>query len=116
MWCWRRMLRIPWTARRTNASILRQLKITSRLSTTCLKRILEYFGHIARRDGDNLEKIVVTGKVEGKRPRGRSPIRWSDQIRTALDTKVALNVAQSRVKWHKIVQKVVSGRGHDPQQ
>ncbi|CAH2210972.1 jg14263 [Pararge aegeria aegeria] len=118
MWCWRRMLRIPWTARRTNASILRQLKITRRLSTTCLKRILEYFGHIARRDGDNLEKIVVTGKVEGKRPRGRSPIRWSDQIRTVLDTKVhtALNVAQSRVKWLKIVQKVVSGRGHDPQQ
>ncbi|CAH2260598.1 jg18276 [Pararge aegeria aegeria] len=65
MWCWRRMLRIPWTARRTNASILRQLKITRRLSTTCLKRILEYFGHIARRDGDNLENIVVTGKVEG---------------------------------------------------
>ncbi|CAH2208083.1 jg4661 [Pararge aegeria aegeria] len=118
MWCWRRMLQIPWTAHRTNVSILRQLKITRRLSTTCLKRILEYFGHIARRDGDNLEKIVVTGKVEGKRPRGRSQIRWSDQIRTALDTKVhtALNVAQSRVKWHKIVQKVVSGRGHDPQQ
>ncbi|CAH2218535.1 jg525 [Pararge aegeria aegeria] len=89
-----------------------------RLSTTCLKRILEYFGHIARRDGDNLENIVVTGKVEGKRPRGRSPIRWSDQIRTALDTKVhtALNVAQSRVKWHKIVQKVENGTGHDPQQ
>ncbi|CAH2232677.1 jg5302 [Pararge aegeria aegeria] len=92
MWCWRRMLRIPWTAHRTNASILKQLKITRRLSTTCLKRILDYFGHIARRDGDNLENILVTGK----RPGGRSPIRWSDQIRTALDTKVhtALNVAQ----------------------
>ncbi|CAH2226851.1 jg16562, partial [Pararge aegeria aegeria] len=109
MWCWKR--------------ILRQLKITRRLSTTCLKRLLEYFGHIAmetilKRDGDNLVKIVVTGKVEGKRPRGSSPIRCSDQIRTALDTKVhiALSVAKSRVKWHKIVQKVVSGRGHDPQQ
>ncbi|CAH2230531.1 jg8859 [Pararge aegeria aegeria] len=74
MWCWRRMLRIPWTAHRTNASILRQLKITRRLSTTCLKRTLEYFGHIARRDGDNLEKIVVTGKVEGKRPRIKSAL------------------------------------------
>ncbi|CAH2254798.1 jg15382 [Pararge aegeria aegeria] len=120
MWCWRRMLRIPWTAHRTNVSILRQLKITRSLSATCrkpVKRILEYFGHIPRRDGDNLEKIVVTGEVEGKRPRGRSPIRLSDQIRSALDTKVhtALNVAQSRVKWHKIVQKVVSGRSHDPQ-
>ncbi|CAH2233773.1 jg11778 [Pararge aegeria aegeria] len=110
------MLRIPWTAHRTNASILRQLKITRRLST-CLKRILEY-GHIARKDGHNLEKIVVTGKVEGKRPRGRSLTRWSDQIRTALDIKVhiALNGAKSRVQWHKIVQKVVTGRGHDPQQ
>ncbi|CAH2243650.1 jg26125 [Pararge aegeria aegeria] len=118
LWCWRTMLRIPWTAHRTNASILRQLKIIKRLSTTCLKRIFEYFDHIARRDGDNLEKIVITGKVEGKRPRGRSPIRWSDQISTALDTKVhtALNVAQSRVKWHKIVQEVVNGRGHRPQQ
>ncbi|CAH2219998.1 jg1075, partial [Pararge aegeria aegeria] len=69
-----------------------------RLSTICLERILEYFGHIARRDGDNIEKIVVTGKVQDKRPRGRSPIRWSKQIRTALDTKVhtALNVAQSQ--------------------
>ncbi|CAH2268400.1 jg6269 [Pararge aegeria aegeria] len=83
-----RMLRIPWTAHWTNASILRQLKITRRLSTTCLHRILEYFGHIARRDGDNILKIVVTGKVEGNGPRGCSPIRWSDQIRTALDTKV----------------------------
>ncbi|CAH2238194.1 jg13028 [Pararge aegeria aegeria] len=106
MWCWRRMLRSPWTAHRTNASILRQLKSTRRLST-CLQRILEYFCHIARRDGDNLEEIVVSGKVEGKRPRGSSPIRWSDQIRTALDTKVhiALQVAKSRVKWHKIVRK-----------
>ncbi|CAH2229632.1 jg27448 [Pararge aegeria aegeria] len=56
------MLRIPWTAHRTNASILRQLKITRRLSNPCLQRILEYFVHIARRDGDDLEKIVVTGK------------------------------------------------------
>ncbi|CAH2250222.1 jg6913 [Pararge aegeria aegeria] len=72
------------------------------------QKIFEYFGHIARRDGDNLEKIVVTGKVEGKRSRGRSLIRWLDQIHTALDTKVhiALHVAKSRVKWHKIVRKV----------
>ncbi|CAH2237932.1 jg4626, partial [Pararge aegeria aegeria] len=67
------------------------------------KRILEYFGYISRRDRDNLENMVVTGKVDGKRPRGRSPIRWSDQIRTALDTKVhiALKVAKCRVKGTK---------------
>ncbi|CAH2269060.1 jg16077 [Pararge aegeria aegeria] len=104
------MLRIPWTAHRTNASILRQLKINRRLSAACLQRILEYFGHIARRDGDNLEKIVVTTKWK------RSLIRWSDQIRTALNTKVHidLQVAKSRVNWPKIVPKFDSG--HDPQQ
>ncbi|XP_063628267.1 uncharacterized protein LOC134799784 [Cydia splendana] len=79
MWCWRRMLRISWTAKRTNVSILQQLGIQTRLSTTCFKRILSYFGHIARREPDNLEKLVVVGKVDGKRRRGRSPARWSDQ-------------------------------------
>ncbi|CAH2241588.1 jg3923 [Pararge aegeria aegeria] len=62
-------------------------------------RILEYFGHIARRDGDNLEKIVFTGQVERKRPRGRRPIRWSDQIRTALDTKAESNGTKSSKRF-----------------
>ncbi|XP_077255535.1 uncharacterized protein LOC143893712 [Temnothorax americanus] len=118
MWCWRRMLRIPWTAHRTNASILRELGITARLSTICLRRILEYFGHIARRSGDNLEKLMVTGKMEGKRPRGRSPTRWADQIRTTLDTTMheALHTAQDRVSWRNVVRrKIIPGRGHDPQ-
>lgn len=118
MWCWRRMLRIPWTAHRTNASILKQLKISTRLSTMCLKRILEYFGHIARKDNDNLEKLIVTGKVDGKRSRGRSPMRWSDQIRTTLDTSVydALHVAEDRGRWSKIIKERLMGSGgHDPQ-
>lgn len=75
MWCWRKMLRIPWTAFRTNASILAKLKIKVRLSTICVKRILEYFGHIARKDEDNLEKVVVV--VGSSRQSRRKKITWS---------------------------------------
>ncbi|TLM35327.1 hypothetical protein FEC37_18570, partial [Acinetobacter baumannii] len=115
MWCWRRMLRIPWIGFRTNVSILKQLGIKIRLSTVCLKRILEYFGHIARKDGDILEKLMITGKVEGNRSRGRSPTRWSDQIRTALDSTVysALHDAVDRGKWKKILRLKLMGDGGD---
>nr|ADI61821.1 endonuclease-reverse transcriptase [Bombyx mori] len=80
MWCWRRMLRIPWTAKRSNQSILDQLQIKTRLSTLCLRRALEYFGHIARKTPDSLERLFVTGKHRGKETRGRSPTGWFDQI------------------------------------
>lgn len=106
MWCWRRMLGIPWTARRTNLSILAQLKIRTRLSTICMRRILEYFGHIARKDSDNLEKLMVTGKVEGKR------------LRYALDTTVhdALHSAADRNRWRcTIKNNLFQGHDHDPQ-
>ncbi|KAI5646582.1 hypothetical protein NE865_01515 [Phthorimaea operculella] len=85
------------------------------LSTICLRRILEFFGHIARKDGRNLEQLMITGKVDGKRPRGRSPTRWSDQIRSALDTKlhVALHAAKDRQRWKSIVnEKIISHRGN----
>lgn len=118
MWYWRRLLRIPWTAHRTNISILRELKITTRLSSECLRRILTYFGHIARKDGSNLERLIVTGKMDGKRPRGRGPIRWSDQVRTALDTSIhnALHTAEDRNRWKNIIRKkLIQKGGHDPQ-
>lgn len=69
-------------------SILKQLNIQSRLFTICVKRIFEIFGHIARKSSDNLEKFMVTGKISGKRSRGRYPMRWSDQIDNTLDTAV----------------------------
>lgn len=106
------------TAFRTNASILRQFKISSRLSSECLYRILNYFGHIARKDDGNLEKLIVTGKVEGKKPRGCSPIRWTNQIRTAFDSTVhkGLHTAKEKTKWKKaILEKVIQKGGHDPQ-
>lgn len=111
MWCWRKLLRIPWTARRTNKSVLEELKIAKkpRLSNICLRRIFEFFGHIARKPGDDLQKLIVTGIVDGKRPRGRSPMRWSDQIRSTLSMNVseAVHVAENRSRWRNIVKKKV---------
>ncbi|XP_071554988.1 uncharacterized protein [Temnothorax nylanderi] len=106
MWCWRRMLGIPWTARRTNVSILKELNITDRLSTICRRRVLQYFGHITRRNQDNLEKLIVQGKVEGKRPRGRSPSRWLDQIKdiTGQPLQKNLREAEDRHCWKTVVR------------
>ncbi|CAG9782016.1 unnamed protein product [Diatraea saccharalis] len=67
---------------RTNASVLTEVKIKMRLSTTCLRRSFEFFGHIVRKEGDNLKKTLMTGRIDGRIPRGRSPLHWSDQIRT----------------------------------
>ena len=115
MWCWRKLLGIPWTARRTNASILQELKIEVRLSTICLQRILRFFGHISRRGEDGLERLVVSGTMEGQRGRGRSPTRWTDQVKraTGLSVTDALRTAECRDKWRSLVQRFQ--RGHDPQ-
>ncbi|CAH2235308.1 jg5878 [Pararge aegeria aegeria] len=83
MWCWGRLLRIPWTAFRTNVSILEELKVKERLSSTVQIRILKFFGHITR-NKHSMELLVVQGKVEGKRSRGRSPTRWTDIIKANL--------------------------------
>jgi hypothetical protein len=120
MWCWRRLLRIPWTARRTNTSILIELSITDRLSSLCLKQVLRFFGHIARRGEESLEKLVVLGGVEGSRGRGRAPTRWTDRIRAATGTTVvgAVRMAMCRERWRTLIHDVVTAErvpGHDPQ-
>lgn len=115
MWCWRRMLGIPWTAKRTNVSILTQLNVKTRLSTTCLHRVLSYFGHIMRRGDESLEKLVVVGGIEGKRARGRSPTRWSDQVRVATSSSKfhqAVRSTMDRDRWRQIVK---AAGDHDPQ-
>ncbi|CAH2251806.1 jg13784 [Pararge aegeria aegeria] len=84
MWCWKRMLRIPWNAFRTNKAILEELGITQRLSSIVQARILTFFGHVSRRDNDSIERLVVQGRIEGTRSRGRSPMRWADQIKAAV--------------------------------
>ena len=77
LWCWRRLLRVPWTARRSNQSILKEINPEYSLEGLLLK--LQYFGHLIRR-ANSLEKTLMLGKIEGKRRRGRQRMRWLDGI------------------------------------
>ena len=77
LWCWRRLLRVPWTARRSNQSILKEIRLM-------LKLKLQYFGHLLRRT-DSLEKTLMLGKIEGGRRRGRQGIRWLEGITNSVD-------------------------------
>ena len=79
LWCWRGLLRVPWTARRSNQSILKEISAEYSLEGLMLKLKLQYFGHLMRRT-DSLEKILMLGKIEGGRRRGRQRIRWLDGI------------------------------------
>ena len=101
------MLRVPWTARRTNESIRLELQLDGlTLANTCMRRIVQFFGHVARGNEDSLERLVVVGGLEGKRGRGRSPARWTDQVKTAAGTSVVgeLRAAQSRDSWRRAVE------------
>ena len=75
LWCWRRLLRVPWTARKSNLSILREINPEYSLEGLILKLKLQYFGHLMQR-ADSLEKILMLGKIEDKRRRGQQKIRW----------------------------------------
>ena len=81
LWCWRRLLRVPWTARRSNQSILKEIGPGYSLEGLMLKLKLQYFGHLMRR-ADSLEKTLMLGKIEGRRRRGRQRMRWLDGITT----------------------------------
>ena len=77
LWCWRRLLRVPWTARRSNQSILKEISPECLLEGLMLKLKLQYFGHLMRR-ADSLEKTLMLGKTEGRRRQGRQRMRWLD--------------------------------------
>ena len=79
LWCWRRLLRVPWTARRSNQSILKEISPEYSLEELMLKLKLQYFGHLMGRT-DSLEKTLMLGKIEGRRRRGRPKVRWLDGI------------------------------------
>ena len=79
LWCWRRLLRVPWTAKRSNQSILKEISPSCSLVGLMLKLKLQYFGHLMRRT-DSLEKTLMLGKIEGRRRRGRQRMRWLDGI------------------------------------
>ena len=84
LWCWRRLLRVPWTARRSNQSILKEIGPGCSLEGLMLKLKLQYFGHLLRR-ADSLEKTLMLGKIEGGRRRGQQRMRWLDGITNWMD-------------------------------
>ena len=84
LWCWRRLLRVPWTARRSNESILKEISPECSLEGLMLKLKLQYFGHLMRR-ADSLEKTLMLGKIEGRRRRGQQRMRLLDGITDSMD-------------------------------
>ena len=84
LWCWRRLLRVPWTARRSNQSILKEISPGCSLEGLMLKLKLQYFGHLIQR-ADSFEKTLMLGKIEGRRRRGFQRIRWLDGITDSMD-------------------------------
>jgi hypothetical protein len=109
MRAYRWTLRISWMERRTNFSILAMLNVETRLAVVCKQRILRFFGHIIRRDGSNLEKLMIEEKIEGKRSRGRTLMRWIDQIKTITGYPLgeAIRLAENRELWKEIVDNVI---------
>ena len=87
LWCWRRLLRVPWTARRSNQSILKEISTEYSLEGLKLKLKLQYFGHLMGRT-DSLEKTLMLGKIEGRRRRGQQRMRWLDGITDSMDVSL----------------------------
>ena len=88
LWCWIRLLRVPWTARRSNQSILKEISPECSLEGMVLKLKLQYFGHHMQRV-DSLEKTLMLGKIEGRRRRGRQRMRWWDGITNSMDMNLS---------------------------